>query len=342
MKKRKIYVQGKIRTDKLLTPEAVAKINPLNLKLLYQYEEYMLATGRSQNTVKAYVIDLKITFVWSSKRNDNKSFVDWKVKDLSDLQEWLIGKNGNDRKRVLRIRIALRSLAKYVETILDEEYPGFRNLLDAVPPPVKLKQIEDEPLTKERVETLLRYLTEGRKYDRACAVALIFYSGRKQSDIPFFKIGDFCDDNLVCNNEVYKIVLSKTLPHSRKVVPVNCIVLARQFTPYLKRWIKEREKKHIKSEYLFPGRNTDVGITCADLTSWQGYCEDLLCYSFSWQALRDLSALNLKRAGLPISVVRRYMDDGDITMVPTEKKTGIKKQLKKYYDNEEPPANGTE
>ena len=70
------------------------------------------------------------------------------------LQNWMINTNGNSPARVRRLRAALSSLGNFVESVLDEEYPNFRNIINKIEAPVLEPVREKTVLTDEIYDTI--------------------------------------------------------------------------------------------------------------------------------------------------------------------------------------------
>lgn len=119
-------------------------------------------------------------------------------------QNWLINENGNSPARVRRIRSVISSLGNFIESILDEEYPNFRNVINRIEAPALEPVREKTVLSDSDVKDILDRLVEAKKYEQACFVALAAFGGRRKAEICRFRVDDFTDDKLVCGGSLWK------------------------------------------------------------------------------------------------------------------------------------------
>ena len=75
--------------NSLTTPALLLQVNPKNKELLDEFIEYCRSTQKSETTIKGYISDINIAFVWSLQHNNNMFFVDWKKKHIVKYQNWL-------------------------------------------------------------------------------------------------------------------------------------------------------------------------------------------------------------------------------------------------------------
>ena len=194
----------KTRMNSITSPELLAQVNPKNTELLKDFIDYLRSIQRSEATIAGYRNDIEIAWVWCLQNNDNAFFVDWTKRQIVKYQNWMLGNNLNSPARIKRLKASLSSLSNYIENVLDDEFPGFRNIINKVESPVVKPVREKTVLTDEQMNQLLELLTESKAYDKACVLALAVYSGRRKSELLRFRVSDFTDDKLVCNGALYK------------------------------------------------------------------------------------------------------------------------------------------
>ena len=122
----------KTKQNDLTSPEQLAQCNPENIRLLNDFLLYLRSIQRSETTIAAYENDLQIFMVWLLENAGNKHFTKMTKRDLIAYQNDLLYKNENSPARVRRLKAAISSLSNYVENILDDEYPDFRNITNKV------------------------------------------------------------------------------------------------------------------------------------------------------------------------------------------------------------------
>jgi len=323
------------KMNSITSPELLAQVNPENTQLLNEFLDYLRSLQRSETTIRAYENDIQIAWVWSLQHNGNKFFIDWTKRNVVAYQNWLLNNNGNSPARIRRLKASLSSLGNFIESVLDEDYPSFRNIILKVESPVNQPVREKTVFTEEQIEGLLRELTHREQYDKACAVALAMYSGRRKSELLRFKVSDFDEDKLVCNGALYKSSPIKTKGRGVQGKQLACFTLAKKFKPYLDNWISYRNENSIESEWLFPNReNPSEQMSISTLNSWAKTLTRILGVDFYWHAMRHASVTSLVRAGIPDTVVQQYIGWSDISMVPVYVDIDTDEQLSMYFSGD--------
>lgn len=322
----------KTKMNNITTPELLSQVNPKNMELLGDFLEYLRSVQRSETTIAGYENDIQIAWVWNLQYNDNAFYVDWTKRQIVKYQNWLLNENGNSPARIKRLKASLSSLGNYIEGVLDDEYPTYRNIINKVESPVNQPVREKTVFTDEQISGLLDTLTDKGQYEKACAVALALYSGRRKSELLRFRVSDFDDDRLVCGGSLYKTGKIKTKGRGVQGKQLECFCLAKQFKPYLDRWIEYRKEHGIESEWLFPSRtNPDEQMGVPTLNSWATTFSNILGVDFYWHALRHMTVTNFIRAGIPDTVIQQYIGWSDISMVPVYSDIQADEQLSMYF-----------
>ena len=94
----------KTKMNKITSPELLLRVNPKNTELLNDFVDYLRSVQRSEQTIKGYVNDIQIAWVWSLKHNDNLFYVDWSKRQIVRYQNWLINENENSPARIKRLK----------------------------------------------------------------------------------------------------------------------------------------------------------------------------------------------------------------------------------------------
>lgn len=325
----------KTKMNKIVTDELLSKVNKKNKELLNDFLEYLRSLQRSPATIAAYEHDINIAWVWNLQNNDNISFTDWTKRHVVRYQNWLVNENENSPARVRRLKSSLSSMGNFVEAVLDDDFPNYRNIINKIESPVNQPVREKTVFTSEQIEWLLNTLTEKKFYNKACALALALYSGRRKAELPRFRVSDFTDDRLVCGGALYKTSKIKTKGRGVNGKQLECFCLAKQFKPYLDRWMKYREEKGIESEWLFPLRDDpSKPIGVSTLNRWAELFSRLLNMDFYWHSIRHMCVTNFIRAGIPETVVQQYIGWSDISMVPVYSDIETDEQLAMYFTSD--------
>lgn len=322
----------KTQHNSITSPDLLAQVNPDNISLLNDFINYLQSLQRSNGTIEQYENDIKIAFVWNLQHNNNKFFVEWTKRNVVAYQNWLITENANSPARVRRLKASLSSLSNFIENVLDDEYPNFRNIINKIESPANHPVLEKSVFSEEEIDGLLDYLISSGEYQKACMLALARYSGRRKSELVRFKVSDFGDDHLVCDGALYKSSPIKTKGRGVNGKMLECYTLAKQFKPYLDKWMEYREQNNIESKWLFPNRNDpEEHLGSSALNNWASTFSDILDANFHWHSMRHFLTTSLQRAGIPDSVIQQYFGWADISMVSVYSDLQADEQMMKYF-----------
>lgn len=326
-------IARKTKMNNLTTPELLKQVNSQNAELLTDFLNYLQSIQRSNTTINGYKNDIEIAWVWCLQHNSNKFFIDWTKRNIIAYQNWLLNENSNSPARVRRLKAALSSLSGYISNILDDEFPNFRNIINKVENPVNRPVREKTVWTDDELEDLLNKLTEKKAYEKACALALAVYSGRRKAEICRFRVSDFSDDNLVCEGALYKSSPLKTKGRGGGKY-INCYTLAKKFKPYLDAWMAERERRKIDSDWLFPSREDSARqIGIATLNSWANTFSRISGKAFYWHSLRHAFTTYLVRAGIPDNVITQIVGWESANMCKIYTDIDVDEQIGMYFKN---------
>lgn len=310
----------KTQQNKIVTQEILAQINQQNQQLMDDFLEYLESTQRSETTIRGYESDILIAWAWCAQFNHNKFFVDWTKRDIISYQNWMINVNKNSPARVRRLKAALSSLSNFIEQILDDEYPNFRNIINKIESPVNHPVREKTVWSDDELQNLLDRLTENEEYEKACLLALGIYSGRRKAELCRFKVTDFDKSNLICDGALYKSNPIKTKGRGGGKY-ICCYTLAKKFDPYLSAWLDERNRRNIQSEWLFPSSNDpNEHITISTLNSWANTFSRISGKACYLHSLRHAFTTSLVRAGIPDNVITQIVgwESADMCKIYTD------------------------
>lgn len=323
----------KTKMNSLTSADLLAKVNPENLRLINDYTDYLRSIQHSESTINVYTNDLQIAFVWALNHNNNKFFVNWSKRDIVAFQNWLVNENGNSPARVRRIKATLSSLSNYIESVMDDEYPEFRNIINKIKNPVNQPVRDKTILSDEQIDELLKHLVEHEQFDKACLVALAVCSGRRKAELLRFKVEYFDDANLICDGALYKTSEKiKTKGRGINGKQIYCYTLAKRFKPYFDLWMDYRKKNGMESVWLFPTKeNPDEHIKISTLNSWASSFSKILGVDFYMHSLRHSWTTGLIRAGLPETVVQQLAQWSNLDMVAVYNDCDAEEQFANYF-----------
>ena len=259
-----------VYNDGLVTEEKWANVSKQNKDLLKDFLDYCKASDKSPATRYQYEQQLKIFFCYLYERCDNKFFVDLKKRDLVKFSLWLQSELKVSSSRISTLRSCISSLSSYIEKVLDDEFPTFRNISSVIEisnrEPVRDKTI----MSQEEMQNCLDELVKQKKYQIACYFALLVSSGMRKSEAIQMKVSFFEEKNKVLGGLFYLTPQIRTKGKGEKGKPLQKYIAVKLFQPYFEMWMKERKEKGIQSEYLFvtynDGNYVPAGVSTVN--SW--------------------------------------------------------------------------
>ena len=293
--------------NSIISDELCEQINNDNKRLLKDFLMYKKSSDKSEGTIYQYEQIIRIFFVWNLENNDNKFFVDIKKKDFIRFFSYVVVELKSSPNRTRMIRAVLSSLSNYIEDILDEDYPNYRNIVKKIETATKVPVREKTVLTEEEVETCLSKLLEDEKYQIACYMALAACSGARKSEILRFKVSYFDEANVIfgCLYQTPEKIMTKGRGSRGKMLVKY--TLKNEFQVYLDAWLKERKEKGINSDWLFVRQEQGTGkyqkaeVHNADYMA--SVIEKYLTKPFYAHCLRHYYTSHLSRLGLPSEVI---------------------------------------
>lgn len=325
----------KTKMNSITSPELLLQINPKNVELLRGFLDYLRSVQRSDTTIYAYENDINIAWVWCLQHNDNKFFIDWTKRNIIAYQNWLLTQNENSPARIRRLKASLSSLSNYIEAVLDDEFPKFRNIIHKVESPANRPVREKTVWEDDELDILLDKLVEKQEYEKACFLALAMFSGRRKAELCRFRVSDFSEDRLVCGGALYKSAPIKTKGRGTGKM-IQCYTLAKRFKPYLDMWMNERKERGIESVWLFPSaQDTSEQIKISTANSWAETFSRLSGKPAYLHSLRHYFTTSLSRAGIPDSVIQRIVSWESSDMVRLYKDIDAEEEIGMYFKDGE-------
>ena len=322
----------------LVTPEDWARVELQNKQLIEEFINYLVASDKSPQTIKQYEAWLKVFFVWNLRKNNNKFFIDMKKREFMNFFGDGRLKYGWSPNRLSSMRAVLSSLSNFIERILDEDYPTFRNIVKVLEPiniePVREKTIIDE----EGVIAGVEKLVEQGEVQLACWLALLFASGMRKSEAAQMKVSFFTTNKkIVFGDRAYMTPKIRTKGGGIKGKQISRYIFKENFDKYLDLWLAQREKLGIDSEYLFVVKKSE-GVwnpaTASTFSDWSKRVgkkigvEDLYAH-----ALRHAFTTHLKKLNFPTDVIQKIQQWNSADMVGVYVDSSVEDELEKAFEN---------
>lgn len=307
-----------------------------NLQLEDDFLEYLTSTDRAKSTIKQYKANLHVFWCWNLEFNKNKSFVDLTKREITKFQNHALNVWNWSPSRVRTVKAVMRSLENYIITILDDEYPDYKQIWNKIESPANEAVRKKTVFQTADLQTLLDKLVERKEYDKACMLSLAMNSGRRKAELIRFKVSYFNDENLICNGALYKTpekVVTKGRGQRGKLLDIY--ILAKQFKPYLNLWLKQREELGITTDTLFPdyvdGKYVDESIGISTMNSWANTFSRLIGQPFYFHSVRHYFCTSLLEANLPEGIVQDIIGWSSSDMLRIYDDRELDTQFDKYF-----------
>lgn len=320
--------------NKIFTEEDWNIVNKNNKILLDDFVDYKKSSNKSPDTIIQYYNALRIFFIWNLNNNDNKFYIDLKKREVIRFFNYVISDLKASSNRMAFIRSTLSSFSNFIEMILDDEYPSFRNIIKATEPVTKETVREKTILEEEELKECLQKLVVDKKYQEACYLALGMCSGSRKSELLRFKLSYFNEENIVFGCMFKTPEKIKTKGRSANGKMLHKYTFMNPFKEYLDLWVKERERLNIDSEFLFV-RKTTSGYEQALVStanSWVNTIEKVLGKDFYSHSLRHYFVTSLKKKSLPDDVVVEIVGWADSSLIKTYNDIDMSETIGQYFD----------
>ena len=294
-------------------------VNKKNQKLLNEFIRYCISNDKSPQTCSQYESQLKVFFCWNYRENEDKFFVDIKKRELVNFFGW--GREvGWSPCRLASLRAVLSSLSNYIERILDEEYPSFRNIVKVLEP-IHLEAVREKTIIeKDNIMAGIERLVALGEYQYACFLSLLFSSGMRKAEAAQMKVSFFTTEKQDALGALaYVTPKIRTNGHGARGKQVPRYVFRETFDKYFELWLKEREKLGIEIDDLFVIKSVDGKYQPAkaqNFSHWAVKIGELIgVNSLYCHSLRHAFTTYLKRQNFPTDIVQKIQSWGSADMV---------------------------
>jgi len=291
----------------ITSPENWEKVNKENIKLMNMFLKEK-NTRASDTTINSYHSDLSIFFTWNLLENNNKFFIDIKKMEFAEFFSYCVTELKWGSAKFSRTKSCLSSLGIFIERLLDDQYPTFRNIINkSIESLPKVESREKTILTDEQILKLTNYLKEKEKTQELCWLYLALASGARFSELLRFTT-DLIDENNTAFNGLFLETLKTVKSKGRGKLGhlITKFIVKDLFLPYYKPWIIEREKvmKENNQEHnsLFI-RDDGSPAHSGTIRSWLKKYEKVLGVPFYPHCARHRLVTYLSKIGLSSELI---------------------------------------
>lgn len=318
--------------NKITSPEKLEQVNPDNKMLGEEWLEYLASVDRAQSTIRGYRNDLDIFWCWNLEFNKNKDFAKLTKREIAKFQNHAINVWKWSPKRTRRVKSCLSSLSDYIENVLDdeEEFEGFRKIINKIENPVNVAVREKTILPDEKVDELLNTLVEQGKYEKACAIAIAAFSGMRKSEIIQMKMSYFTDDALEFDGALYKTPKIRTKGRGKLGKQLNKFILV-DVKKYLDLWEQQRKELGVDIDDIFVAKDKDGWHRRSNIDRWTDEFSEMLGVDFYYHCMRHYTCTAFARKNIPTEVIQEFFGWSSAELVSIYNDTSAESEFGKYF-----------
>lgn len=298
--------------NNIVSEEKWQQVNEENKELLIEFLDYKRNTGKSDETIYQYCSQIKIFLVWLLENAKNKEFAEINKRDIIKFQGYCLNTLGHSPARVRSMRSAISSLSQYIESMLDDIYPDFKNIVNKIEAP-KLTPVREKVVLgiEESLNVCESLLKDGRT-QLACFLAVAMFSGLRKQELIRLLYKDFTTDINMVHGNFYKTTPIKLKGDKNRK---ESKLIWNKCDKYLKAWIKEREEQGIECEYLFCREEAGEykKILVSTVNSFMRTISSYFGSTVYPHSLRHFFATYLLQCGLPAEIVQMLLSHEDVS-----------------------------
>lgn len=291
----------------ITSDELINQINPENKKLVERFlKNYK--TKRSPKSVATYESNYNIFFCWNLIYNENKVFTDIKKLEMQDFFDYGVDTLKWGSARFAQVHSSLGELSRYIENMLDEFYPNFRNIMPKIEKLIKEPKREKSVFTKQELDSLMNHLEENKEYQQCALLSLMIASGARISELNRFHI-DIIDINNTAYDGIFIETLKEQVVKGRGTSGKKMLryIIKDLFVDNYIRWLPLREeimkKNNQEHNYLFI-KSDGTPAKNSTFRSWMSKWDEFLEKPFYAHSLRHHWCSYCLSKGLDKSLVQ--------------------------------------
>lgn len=293
-------------------------VSDQNKRLVADFIKYCKSNDKSPQTLKQYEEWLKVFFCWNYKENEDKFFIKLKKRDFVYYFGWCRELNMS-ANRIASLKSVLSSLSSEIELLYEDEYPNFHNQLRGLAP-VHISTVREKTvISNEEMVKMLQGLVDSKMYQEACYLALACASGSRKAELLQMRPDFFIPEREVFDGYMYCTPSIRTKGRGKQGKILKKYVIKELFRPFFDKWMEEREKLGVKSEYLFVTKKKGeyIPATISTANSIAEKISNKFGVDYYSHSSRHFFCTYLKRMKLPDDVITQIFGWASADMIQT-------------------------
>lgn len=314
------------------------EVSTNNKRLVQDFIRYCKSNDKSPQTIQQYEEWLKVFFCWNLNENGDKFFVDLKRRDFVYYFGWCrdLGMSAN---RIAALKSVLSSLSSEIELLYEDLYPSFHNQLRALEP-VRISTVREKTVIgDDEMVRILQQLTERQEYQVACYLALACASGSRKAELLQMKTSFFVPEREVFDGYMYCTPEIRAKGRGKQGKMIKKYVIKDLFKPFLDRWLEERKRLGIQSDYVFVTKSKDgyIPATVATANGFAAKISKIFNIDYYTHSSRHFFCTYLKRMKLPDDVITQIFGWSNSDMIKIYSDIPAEEILGEFFMNFQKP-----
>jgi len=304
---------------KITNPDLTKQINSENIKLMNLFLRDK-GSRSSEKTIENYKSDILIFYTWNLLYNNNTFFIDIKKLQISEFFIYATEELHFGSARYARLKSCLSSMSNFIERMLDDEYPNFRNIiLKAVEPMPKEFVREKTVFSDEEINKLISDLETDGEIQIVCWLSLAIASGCRFSELLRFTL-DLIDENNTAYEGIFLETTKaiRTKGRGRAGKQLKKYIIKDIFWSKYQQWLALRSEILNKNEKdhnsIFIKDNGDPA-TESTARGWVHKVQSYLDKPFYCHSLRHYSVSFLGRKKIRPELIKSLFGWEDVNLV---------------------------
>lgn len=274
--------------NRIYTKEEWKGVKDENKAIMEDFLMEMKQQKKKEGTIKQYMNDLRIIFIYIKRKLENKNILECSKKDFRKISLWFTDELQLSNARANRLLSATRSMLDFCEQD-DDDYEEYDNNIAKKVKGLQKEEVRDiHFLSDEQVLKLYEKLIEQQEYQKATLLMMAYDSVGRRNELFQVKKAELIDRNYT------NIVVGKR----GKKFP---LIYFSKTVQALRLYLAQRGKDDIESLWIIEQKGIKRPATYQTLYHWFVYMANLLSemedkeIPFNPHSLRHSGLENLKK-----------------------------------------------
>lgn len=237
--------------------------------------------------------------------------------------------------RIASLKSVLSSLSSEIELLYEDVYPEFHNQLRSLSP-VRITAVREKTVISfSEMNKILQTLIDHEEYQIACYLALACASGSRKAELLQMQTNFFTLEHEVFDGYMYCTPEIRSKGQGKRGKIIKKYVIKELFKPFFDKWMEERAKKGITSEFLFVSKRNGeyVPATISTANSFAARISKMCHINYYVHSSRHFFCTYLKRMKLPDDIITTIFGWSNSDMIKIYSDISSEEILDEFFMN---------